>query len=613
MGVSRLMLLLAVAMSMSAASHAENIPLNDEAQDRDVSPALQIAPRQVRRPPEDRPPEDRPPEGRPPEERNGRESGSRESRDSQAQDPRVQDGSPRNTTDRQQAREYRTLDGTGNNSADPLQGAAVTPLLRLLAPDYGDALSTLAGQHRPSARVISNLVFTQSNEESDEKPNTRGATDFLWQWGQFLDHDMDLTDGVDPAEPAPIDIPVDDLHFYPGTTMRFNRSVYDTTVAADQPRQQLNEITAWIDASNVYGVDEVRLAALRETGSAGLKTSAGDLLPFNTEGLTNAGGDGDNLFLAGDVRANEQAGLLAMHTLFVREHNRQVERLRGRHPDWSDDQLFEEARRRVAALMQVVTYREFLPALLGPGALPPYNGYSPDVTAGIRNVFSAAAYRFGHSALSPTLMRLNADGSEFDGGHLALRDAFFNPALLAESGSLEALLRGLATQVCGRVDTYVIDDVRNFLFGAPPSAGFDLVSLNIQRGRDHGLPSYNEARRQLGLVPAASFSDFSSSQEVVDRLATAYLSVEDVDLWVGGLAEDHHGDSHLGETFTRILVMQFTALRDGDRFWYQREFSGEALRRLENTRLSDIIRRNTEINRELQDNVFKAVVSDQPR
>ena len=73
---------------------------------------------------------------------------------------------------------------------------------------------------------------------------------------------------------------------------------------------------------------------------------------------------------------------------------------------------------------------------------------------------------------------------------------------------------------------------------------------------------------------------------------------------MGGLAEDLIPGSHLGELFTEIIVMQFEALRDGDRFWYELTFSGDELEELENTKLSDIIRRNSDIGDEIQDNLF---------
>jgi len=497
---------------------------------------------------------------------------------------------------------FRTIDGSGNNLDDTAMGAALTRLRRLVSPDYTDSVSALAGATRKGPREISNIVAAQEHS----KTNELGATDFLWQWGQFLDHDIDFTDGTDPPEPAAIGVPVDDQFFVPGSSIPFNRSLYDKTTGINGvPRQQLNEITAWIDASNVYGSDPARAQALQALDGTGrLLTSPGNLLPFNTAGLPNAGGSSDQLFLAGDVRANEQVGLTALHTLFVREHNRLAAEFAADHTDWEEEHIYEKARQLVGAMMQAITYREFLPALLGPNALAPYRGYRPTVNAGIANVFSTAAYRFGHSALSPVLLRIDAGGNEIPAGHLPLRNAFFAPHRITGEGGIDPILRGLASQACQSIDAYVIDDVRNFLFGDPGAGGFDLAALNIQRGRDHGLPDYNSVRRQLGLRPAASFADVTSDPALQARLAQAYSTVENMDAWAGGLAEDRLPRAHVGELVFTILKLQFEALRDGDRFWYERILTPNERRMVEGSRLSDIIRRNTDIGPELPDDVF---------
>lgn len=502
---------------------------------------------------------------------------------------------------------YRSIDGSGNNLDDPDMGKAHIQLLRQVPAAYGDGLQSLAGANRPSARAVSNAVVAQS----DLIPNTENASDFIWQWGQFLDHDLDLTDGIDPPEPANIAVPAGDVFFDPQGTgeneIELNRSLYDlqTGTEATGPRQQINEITAWIDASNVYGSDAERAAALRSNDGTGrLKTSAGDLLPFNEAGLANAGGSSAELFLAGDVRANEQLGLTVMHTLFMREHNWHADRIRQRDPQLSGEEIYQRARQMVGAEMQVITYEEYLPALLGRGALSRYRGYQPDVNASIANIFSTALFRYGHSALSPTLLRLDAEGNAIEAGHLPLRNAFFAPYRLASEGGIEPMLRGLASQVAQQVDNFIIDDVRNFLFGPPGSGGFDLASLNIQRGRDHGLPSYNRVRRAFGLRPARNFGDISSNPQVREALASVYDSVEDVDLWVGGLAEDTLEDALVGELIATVLRDQFEALRDGDRFWYERALDPQQLDQVRNTRLSDIIRRNTSIGSEISNDVF---------
>ena len=515
----------------------------------------------------------------------------------------------------------RTIEGTGNNRQDPEMGATGAALLRLTDSSYSWTLG------HPSAREISNLVCQPPEGSSKvlEDNGYRGASeghpdasdytasdyiasDMVWQWGQFLDHDIDLTVAAEPDEPDPIRVPRGDDWFDPfgsgEATIGFDRSAYRLEGGS---REQINQVTAWIDGSNIYGSDSARAAALRmKDGSGRLATSAGGLLPFNVAGFPNAGGSSALLFLAGDVRANEQVGLTAMHTLWVREHNLWADQISARLPHASGDEIYEAARIVVAAELQIITYREFLPRVLGRGAIAPYDGYDPNLDASIANEFSTAAYRFGHSMLSPSLLRLDSQGRPTRHGPLALRDAFFAPHRILDEGGIDPLLRGLAHQQAQEVDPYVIDDVRNFLFGPPGSGGFDLAALNIQRGRDHGLASYNDVRVAMGFERARDFRDISSDSTIRARLEAAYGDVERVELWIGGLAEDHAPGAIVGPLVRAILVDQFTSLRDGDRFWYAHVLPEAVTRYLERTaRLSTIIRRNTAIGRELPDDVFR--------
>ena len=500
--------------------------------------------------------------------------------------------------------EWRSFDGTGNNLVDSEWGSAGNQLLRHTATEYADGIDDPAGEERASAREISNLVFDQE----ELTPNEAGLSDLVWQWGQFLDHDIDLTGHDEFSDSFAIDVPAGDEYFDPtgsgDETIHLARSVYDPSTgdSVDNPRQQINQITAFIDGSNIYGSDEERASALRTFEGGRLKTSEGDLLPFNVDGLDNAGGTDSSLFVAGDVRANEQAGLTAMHTLWVREHNRIADSISDRHPELSDEEVFQRARSIVIAELQVITYNEFLPALLGEDAIPEYQGYDASVDPGISNVFSTAAYRFGHSMLSPELLRLDNDGQVIEDGNLALRDAFFRPDEITDNG-IDSLLNGLANQRAQEIDAMLVDDVRNFLFGPPGSGGFDLASLNIQRGRDHGLADYNEVRVAYGLEPVESFADITDDVEVQAALEEAYGDVNEIDVWVGGLAEDHVDGGSVGELVQAVLVDQFTRLRDGDRFWYQNQFSDEQLRQIERTTLADVMSRNTELTN-LQDHVF---------
>ena len=441
--------------------------------------------------------------------------------------------------------------------------------------------------------------------------NDRYLTDIFWIWGQFIDHDIDLTENAvdedgNALESFPIAAPAGDAFFDPAGTgeavIDLNRSAY--VDGEDGVREQINQITAFIDGSVIYGSDEERTAELRTFEGGLLKTSEGDLLPYNEAGLDNAGGPFDSLFLAGDIRANENVALTAMHTIWVREHNRIATELAAENPDLTDEEIYQQARQIVAGELQAITFNEFLPALFGTDAISEYAGYDSTVDPSIANEFSTAAYRFGHTLLSSELLRLDENGDVADEGNLALLNAFFNPGELEENG-VDSILLGATVQVAQELDNEVVDDIRNFLFGAPGSGGFDLASLNIQRGRDHGLSDYNSTRVALGLAAVESFSEITSDPDVAAKLEQLYGTVDNIDLWVGGLAEDHLVGSSMGETFSTIIIDQFERLRDGDRFWYENVFSGDDLAEIDGTTLADVIERNTNIS-DLQETVFFA-------
>jgi len=504
--------------------------------------------------------------------------------------------------------EYRTFDGSDNNLDNADWGKANTPLLRTTTPDYADESASLAvrGPRNPNPRDVSNQVCQQDVP----RPNPNRLSDFVWAWGQFLDHEIDLTGQVDD-EVEDITTPDDDPVLQ-RATIPFRRSLHDPSsgTGVNNPRQQLNQISAYIDASNVYGSSVERANALRAfDGTGRLKTSVadvGELLPYNVIGLPNDALPNmrvSELYVAGDVRVNEHAVLTCMHTLFVREHNRLCLDIVTCHPEMigCDEAIFQQARVIVSGLMQSITYNEFIPVLMGANSLRPYTGYRPNVNASIANVFSSAAYRLGHSMLSSTI-RLGTEGRS-----LALRDAFFKPFLINLYG-IEPFLSGLSVQVMQDIDAHIIDDVRSFLFG-PPSVQsqrlLDLPALNIQRGRDHGLPGYNQCREDYGLNRFCSFSELTRNEELQRKLKNLYKEVDYIDPWIGGLVESHLEGANMGEFVFAVLKDQFERLRDGDRFWFQNDpaLSLEQQIEIDNTRLADVIRRNTAI-KDISDNIF---------
>lgn len=517
-----------------------------------------------------------------------------------------------------EAQEVRTISGKSNNLVYPEMGATDGRIIRVTSNGYSDLVAEPAGLNRPNPRRISNYLFEQKELINDP----RGLSDYAWVFGQFIDHDIVLVED-EKLEFMPIPVPAFDAHFDPmgvGNVMiPMARSAYDlsTGTGPDNPRQNDNKISAWIDASNVYGSDEYRASWLRTFQDGKLKTSAGNYLPYNTiDGTLDGAVDIDapdmamenpfatKWFVAGDVRANENTLLASFHTLFVREHNRICEELILVDPTLADETIYQMARRKVGALIQAIVYEEWLPTL--GMEMPDYEGYSHTVKGDIMNVFSAAAFRYGHTTINSDIIRMDNTGAIISAGNTTLREAFFNPLSLIEEGGIAPLLKGMATQVQQEFDCKMVDDLRNFLFGQPGAGGLDLAAINIQRGRDRGLPDYNTVRVDFGMERIASFSELTTKPAINQIFADLYQDVNDIDPWVGMLAEDHMPDALFGPTAMRIIEVQFQNLRNADRFYYENDgaFSEEEVAEIKSTTLADIIRRNVDVT--IQDAVFWA-------
>ncbi|MGK0365924.1 MAG: peroxidase [Saprospiraceae bacterium] len=512
----------------------------------------------------------------------------------------------------------RTADGTCNNivSEETTEwGATDIAFAREMYPAYGapDFLNDMAGNCRLTPRAISNIVCAQ---EEEDVPSPRGLSSMVFTWAQFIDHDITLTPEGE-MEYVPVLLPSNEPLFV--LPIPFLRSEVFEETGETTPRQQENLITSWLDGSQVYGSDEERAAWLRTFSQGKLKTSAGNLLPYNTldtsaEGeidpdapsMAGDGGGTSIVFVAGDVRANEQPGLTSLHTIFVREHNRICDQLIANGMN-NEEQIYQTARKRVGAYIQSITYNFFLPAM---GVdVAPYMGYNSELQPDMSNMFATAAYRLGHTMVTTEILLIGIDCVELEDGSLPLLAGFFNPAVIVEYG-VEPFLQGLAAQTQQKVDTKIVDDLRNFLFpsqGGDPF-GLDLASLNIQRGRDHGLPDYNSVRAYFTGFGAEEFSDITGDSATQVALADAYGSVYDMDLWVGLLAEDPIAGSSVGLTLNAILGSQFQKIRDGDYYYYLNDpaFDANQRNQISNTFLSEIIERNTPIE-SLQANIFFAV------
>jgi hypothetical protein len=506
----------------------------------------------------------------------------------------------------------RPIDEVGNNLANPTLGTANTDLIRTSPVAYADGTSAPSLPDNPSARLVSNIL----NDQSD--PNNPGTdlntidgnnlTDFGYVWGQFIDHDMDLTPGG--GDSFPIDVPPGDPIGGAGS-LPFSRSQFDPNTGTDpsNPRQQVNAITSFLDLSQVYGSTAIVADALRTHSGGLMKTSPGNMLPFNNldyftqdqlNALNMANDSGlvpnDQLYAAGDVRANENVELTAMQTLFVRNHNRIATELAGMDPKlfgfskWTDERLYQEARKINIAEAQIITYRAYLPDLLGGGSLTAYAGYNSNVDPSIATEFSTVAFRFGHSMLDNNIERHGNDGLDINdpnGASISLAQDFFDPSVITpdangnfggfdpfsgkDTTDIDPILKGITDGNAQAVDLLAVQSVRDLLFGNGQFGGQDLMARDVQRARDHGIGTYNDLRIAYGLDPVTDFSQISSDPNVQAKLQQAYGTVDNIDPFEGGLAEDHAPGSDMGPLFTRILADQFQRLRDGDRFFYLAE------------------------------------------
>lgn len=277
---------------------------------------------------------------------------------------------------------FRTYDGSCNNLEHTSWGKSNTPYTRILPPDYEDGVSEIrttgvTGHKLPNARSVSLSTVRWS-----EKPDSR-TTVMLMQWGQFIDHDLTLAATTpmqtpqgtnidccnrrflsDPRSKHPACISIllpDDDPFY----AKFNVGCMNLVRNAPSPpigcrlraREQLNQLTHFIDGSMIYGTDQKQAFGLRQFRGGLLKSSrinGMEFLPFDSrigegcilpiQGIRR----GMRCFVAGDNRVNELTGLVTMHALFLREHNRVARILWSLNREWNDEKIFQEARRIVS-------------------------------------------------------------------------------------------------------------------------------------------------------------------------------------------------------------------------------------------------------------------------
>ncbi|XP_014897184.1 thyroid peroxidase isoform X1 [Poecilia latipinna] len=531
---------------------------------------------------------------------------------------------------------YRSISGVCNNRQNPDWGAANTALVRWLPAEYEDGEEEPRGwdpqrlhhgSQLPPPRRVSREVVRTSCKDADA-----AYSQLLADWGQYIDHDVTLTpqslSGAASWTQRDCRTSCENLHpCFPIQTqdslcMPFQRSTPAccSRSGSGMQRQQLNAVSSFIDASLVYGHTPPLQSDLRDlSGRSGKLAVNGRFqdrqgrpyLPFVAETPSACGaagrGRGIECFRAGEGRVNEGLPLIVLHTLWLREHNRLADTLKLINQHWSPEAVFQEARKIVGALHQIITMRDYIPKVIGAESferhIGPYGGYDPTVDSSASNVFATAAFRFGHATIPPILSRLNESFQEdrrFP--RLRLQQALFSPWRIVKEGGIEPTLRGMVATAAAVAapDSLLVEEVTESLLVLDSQQNLDLAALNLQRGRDHGLPGYNDWRDFCGLKRIATLDDLAEvvrDRRVAEKILHLYQHPDNIDVWLGGLVENFLAGSRTGPLFACLIGKQMKLLRDGDRFWWEADgvFTQQQREQLWKTSLSRIICENSDI------------------
>uniref|UniRef100_A0A8C1VUJ9 Myeloid-specific peroxidase n=1 Tax=Cyprinus carpio TaxID=7962 RepID=A0A8C1VUJ9_CYPCA len=529
---------------------------------------------------------------------------------------------------------YRTITSVCNNRRNPLLGASNTAFTRWLPAQYEDGISQPKGWdpnklHNdaalPLVRLVSNRILSTADADIE---SDREFTFMLTIFGQWVDHDLTLTpfspsirsfsnglncdESCERSEPCfPIPAPPGDPRLRPDTCLPVFL------------REQINALTAFLDAGQVYGSEDGLAKELRDlTNDGGLLRvndqfldNGRELLPFTSVESNMCAtrrktlNDTTLTEVPWDVRVDENTALTSIHTLFVREHNRLARALHVLNPTWSSETLYQEARKIVGAYNQILVFKEYLPHIVGPDAynrhLGLYPGYDENVDPTIANVFATAAFRFAHLAIQPMIFRLNENYQNHPQfPSVPLYEAFFSPWRVIFEGGIDPLLRGLIGRPAklSTQDHMLVDALRERLFAFTSHIALDLAALNMQRSRDHAIPGYNSWRRFCGLSAPQNEQELAvvmNNTELARRLLELYGTPENIDIWLGGVAEPFAPGARVGPLFACLISTQFQHIRQGDRLWFENQgvFTTKQKASLASVSLARIICDNTGILR----------------
>ncbi|XP_043846227.1 dual oxidase 2 [Dromiciops gliroides] len=527
--------------------------------------------------------------------------------------------------------EVQRYDGWFNNLRHHERGSAGSRLQRLVPATYSDGVYQPLGEpYLPNPRSISNAAM----KGASGKPSLQNRTVLGVFFGyHVLSEVVNVERPGCPAEFMDIQIPKGDKVFDPNYTgdvvLPFQRSQWDpqTGKSPNNPRDQVNQVTSWLDGSAIYGSSHSWSDALRSFSGGELASGPDPAFPRGTQGTLlmwtapdpSTGQQGpQGLYAFGAEKGNQNPFLQALGILWFRYHNLWAQRLAQKHPTWEDEELFQHARKRVIATYQNIALYEWLPSFLEKHP-PPYERYKSFLDPSISPEFLAASKQFFSTMVPPGVYMRNASchfqniintGRDISSA-IRVCNSYWNRENpnLRSAEAVNELLLGMASQISEREDRIVVQDLRDYWPGPGRFSRTDYVASSIQRGRDLGLPSYNRALEAIGLKPLTNWSALNPNLEpnVLEAIATLYkYSLSHLELLPGGLLESHGTP---GPLFSNIVFDQFVRLRDGDRYWFENKrnglFKDEEIAEIRNTTLHDVLVAVLNISSDdLQPNVF---------
>ena len=526
---------------------------------------------------------------------------------------------------------FRTADGSWNNLADPMEGAAGTRFLRnvelsAIHPETGAQLLA------PNPREISRRLLTRPSG-SDGRPamtevpflNLLAASWIQFMNGDWINHGEILSDSM-IAVPLAADDP--GRSRYRQSKIFIGRTQPDPTRSgALEPAatSSINEVTHWWDGSQIYGSDQATQDHLRSGLLGKMRLNSDGTLPVDGKGIEETG-----------FTRNWWVGVSMLHTLFVREHNAVCDMLHEAYPDWDDNRLFNVARLINAAVMAKIHSIEWTPAILPNTAL--------DIGLNV-NWYGLLTFALHKGKARKTLSRINIRNAEAGGivgnpidkhgcafglseefvevyrlhsmlpetlqlrrrGQVGVAEEVPFPATrqrgsarITARHAISDLFYSFGNQHPGAL---VLNNFPRFMqdLSIPGNPFYDMGTVDIVRARERGVPRYNEFRRQLGLKPIQRFEDLTDEAKIVWELKSVYGArkedVEKLDLLIGTLAEGHRPTGFgFGETMFQIFILNASRRLQADRFYTdcfnEHVYTWEGLKWIDQTDFKTVILRH---------------------